>query len=176
MYSVRLSIGKSTFVRSFTVKPDPRSHFTQADYERSYEVTKRVQAQFSLIDTMLNNLDAAKKDIDAATKAATDKNAYAAAEAARVKIFNALTANYQNDEDSIQTPGALREDIQTSYFGSQGVITQPVADYNKRMDGEIRDAVVRYNAFVTGPLVPVETALKAAKQTPLAVTTPVTAP
>ena len=78
MYSVRLTIGKSAFVRSFTVAPDPRSHFTQADYERSYAVTKRVQAQFSLIDTMLNNLDAAKKDIDAATRTSgTDKNAYA---------------------------------------------------------------------------------------------------
>ena len=176
MYSVRLTIGKSTFVRSFTVKPDPRSHFTQADYERSYEATKRVQAQYSLIDTMLNNLDAAKKDIDAATKAATDKSAYATVEAARVKIFNTLTANYQNDEDSIQAPGALREDVQSAYFGVQGIITQPIVEYTKRIDREVRDAVVQYNAFVTGPLVPVETALKAAKQTPSAVTTPVTAP
>ena len=176
MYSVRLTIGKTAFVRSFTVAPDPRSHFTQADYERSYAASKRVQAQYSLIDTMLNNLDAAKKDIDAATKAGTDKNAYATVEAARVKIFNALTANYQNDEDSIQTPGALREDVQSAYFGSQGIITQPTVDYLKRIDAEVRDAVAQYNAFVTGPLVPVETALKAAKQTPSAVTTPVTAP
>jgi hypothetical protein len=171
-----LTIGKAAFVRSFTVKPDPRSIFTQADYERSYAASKRVQVQFSLIDTMLNNLDAAKKDIDAATKASTDKTAYAAAEAARVKIFNALTANYQNDEDSIQTPGALREDVQSAYFTTQGLITQPIVDYTKRVDREVRDAVTQYNAFVTGPLVTVETAVKAAKLKPLAVTTPVAAP
>ena len=93
-----------------------------------------------------------------------------------LKIFNTLTANYQNDEDSIQAPGALREDVQSAYFGVQGIITQPTVEYTKRVDGEIRNAVGQYNAFVTGPLVTVETALKAAKQTPAAVTTPVTAP
>jgi hypothetical protein len=36
--------------------------------------------------------------------------------------------------------------------------------------------VAQYNAFVTGPLVPVEAAVKAAKLTPLAVTTTVSAP
>ena len=93
-----------------------------------------------------------------------------------MKIFNTLTANYQNDEDSIQAPGALREDVQTAYFSAQGIITGPTVDYLKRIDGEVRSAVAQYNAFVTGPLVPVEAAVKAAKQTPLAVTTPVTAP
>ena len=66
--------------------------------------------------------------------------------------------------------------MQGAYFGVQGIITQPIVEYTKRIDREVRDAVVQYNAFVTGPLVPVETALKAAKQTPSAVTTPVTAP
>jgi len=176
MYSVRLTLGSAVFVRSFTVAPDPRSQFTQADYERSYVLAQRVQAQFSLVDTMLNNLDAAKKDIDAASKASSDKTAFAAAEAARVKIFNVLTANYQNDEDSIAASGALREDVQTSYFLVQGLVTQPVTTYVARVDREVRAAVAQYNAFVTGPLVPVENAVKAAKQKPLAVTTQVRVP
>jgi len=175
-YSVRMKLGTQTFLRPFTVLNDPRSIVSQADLERTYAVAKRVQAQFSLIDTMLNNLDAAKKDIDAASKSATDKAALDAAEAARAKLFSLLTANYQNDEDGIQIPGALREDVQTAFFASQGLITEPVTGYVARVDGEVRDAVAQYNAFVTGPLVKVEAAVQAAKLKPLAVTTTVTAP
>jgi photosystem II stability/assembly factor-like uncharacterized protein len=175
-YSVRMKLGTQTFVRPFTVLNDPRSAFTQAELEQSFAAAKRVQAQFSLIDTMLNNLDAAKKDIDAASKVATDKTALTAAEAARTKLFHLLTANYQNDEDGIQIPGALREDVQTAFFASQGLITQPVTAYAARIDGEVRDAVTQYNAFVTGPLVQVEAAVQAAKLKPTAVTTTVTAP
>ncbi len=153
-YSARMTINGRTYVQRFVVKPDPRSQFTQADYVRTFEAAVHVQQQYSLVDTMLNALDDVKKAIDAESATAKKANnaaavaALDAAAAARKSLFDRLTADYQNDEDGIQRPGALREDIEGLYFGAQGLITAPVKAAMARADGELRDAVGAYNAFV----------------------------
>ncbi len=153
-YSVRMTLSGHTYVQHFTVKPDPRSQFTQAQYEQSYALGKHLQALFSTVDVMLNNLDAVKKtladDFAAAQKA---KNAalaaqIAAAQSAHDDLFNRLTANYQNGEDSIQEPGKLREDIESAFFNALGLVTPPVTSFVHRVEGEYADGVSRYNAYV----------------------------
>jgi hypothetical protein len=86
---------------------------------------------------------------------------------ARKALFDILTANYQNDEDGIQMQGALREDIQTAFFVAQNVPTKPGDQFVGRVTAELRDAVAKYNAYVTGVLPVVNSALKAVSMKPL---------
>jgi hypothetical protein len=153
-YAVRLTLGTHSFVQRFVVQPDPRSHLTQADYQHIFALGLKLQGAFSLVDTMLNHLDdvtkAAKADLDAAQKA---QNTALVAKlndflATRGTLFDFLTADYHNDEDGIQRPGALREDIQGAYFGAQGVPTAPVLAFIGRVTGELHDSTAKYNAFV----------------------------
>jgi photosystem II stability/assembly factor-like uncharacterized protein len=171
-YAVRMTLDGHTYLRRFVVKPDPRSQFTQADYVRTYAAAMHVSGQLSAVDGMLNHLDAVGKALAAARTAATKKNDTAliaqltAASAARQSIFGVLTANYQNDEDSIERPGALREDLFTAFFTAQGLITKSVAQFMARTDAEFRAGVQRYNAY-TATLPALNAALKAAGLTPL---------
>ena len=172
-YSVRLTLGTHAYVRRFVVKPDPRSQLTQADYQHIFATGLKLQASFSLVDTMLNHLDdvtkAANTDLAAAQKA---QNTALVAKlndflAARKTLFDTLTADYHNDEDGIQRPGALREDVQSAYFGAQGLPTQPVIEFIARINGELRDGAGRYNSFVSNAVPAANSALQAAGMKPL---------
>ena len=85
-YAVRMRLFGRTYVRRFKVEPDPRSHFTQADYLRTFNEATRQMARLSQVDTMLNTLDDLKKslatDQDAAKKA---NNSALAAKLARCR-------------------------------------------------------------------------------------------
>lgn len=172
-YSVRLTLGAHSYIRRFVVKPDPRSQLTQADYQQIFATGLKLQASFSLVDTMLNHLDditkAANTDLAAAQKAqnttlVTKLNDFLTA---RKTLFDSLTADYHNDEDGIQRPGALREDIQSAYFGAQGLPTQPVMEFIARVNVELRDGAGRYNGFVSTAVPAMNSALQAAGMKPL---------
>jgi hypothetical protein len=153
-YYVRMAVAGKTYTLPFTVKADPDTHFTQADFEASYAFAKKYLRQFSVIDTMLNALDSVKKELNAAKTDAKTKSNTAlqqqidAALAQRDALFHELTADYHNDEDSIQRPGALREDYQGLGFFGQGVVTPSVRDYANRVEAAYRAIVPRYNAYV----------------------------
>jgi hypothetical protein len=166
-YYVRMTVGNRTFTERFAVKPDPRSHFTQAQYEESYAFAKVWLGRFSRVDQMLNSLDSIKKQLDAAkadpkAKGNTSlQQAIDTALSAQDRIFHVLTADYHNDEDSIQRPGALREDMQGLGFFGSGVITPAVRDYARRVEASYNSATSQYNAFVRS-LTTVNAALKGA--------------
>jgi photosystem II stability/assembly factor-like uncharacterized protein len=153
-YYVRMSVAGKTYVEPFTVKPDPQTHFTQAQADESYAFAKKYFREFSNVDTMLNGLDSVKKELtDAQSNAKTKSNAalqkqIASALAEREALFHVLTADYHNDEDSIQRPGALREDMEGLGFFGQGLVTPAVREYAQRIDVTYRSAVARYNTFV----------------------------
>ncbi len=167
-YAVRMTLGGHTYVQRFTVKPDPRSQFTQAEYEASYALGRHLQALFSTVDVMLNNLDTVKKtlagDLDAAQKAKNDAlvTQIESAQRAHDALFDQLTANYQNAEDGIQRPGKLREDIETAFFTALGLVTEPTKSFVQRVDREYDGGVASYNAYVRS-LSTVNASLKAAK-------------
>ncbi len=179
-YTVLMTVGGRTYREPFTVKPDPRSHFTQGVYVRSYTFAKKYFNEFSTVDTMLNNLDDAKKQLNAAAanqKAKADaalQGQITAALMQRDAVFHVLTADYHNDEDSIQRPGALREDMQGLSFFGQGVVTPAVAAYGARIDVALRSAVGRYNAFAQS-LRSLNTALQQAGLKPITAAPPVSA-
>jgi hypothetical protein len=176
-YSARLTIGGRTFTQRFAIKADPRTQYTQAQIVRSYEFAKRGIAMYSLVDTMLNNLDTMQKSIDTATAAAKKANntdatgKLDAIAAAKKDVFSFLTADYHNDEDSIERPGALREDIQTVQFFGGTVVTPGLEEYVNRAQTELNQGVAKYNDFVTKQLPALNDALKALNEKPVTITT-----
>ncbi|MGA7571085.1 MAG: hypothetical protein WCA80_09790, partial [Candidatus Aquilonibacter sp.] len=168
-YIAQLTLGNKTFTHSFIVKPDPRTLYTQAQIVESYRFARAGEAMFSQVDTMLNNLDTVKKSIDdgiAAAKKAADsatQSKLESIEAARTTVFDQLTANYQNDEDSIQMPGKVREDVQTIMFFGGAVITPSMRDYAHRVEGDLKNATANYNAFVATQLPALNQALTTLK-------------
>jgi hypothetical protein len=178
-YSVRMTVGGKTFTQPFTVKPDPHSQFKQADYVGSYEFVKKYTREFSVVDTMLNNLDSIKKQLDAANadpKAKADaalQQQIADTLTARDTLFHQLTADYHNDEDGIQKPGALREDLQGIFFFGFGLITPAIAEYGKRVDVDYTATVGNYNTFVRTTIPALSTALQKAGLKPITDASPV---
>jgi photosystem II stability/assembly factor-like uncharacterized protein len=154
-YAARLTLGNTSMTQWFDVKADPLTKYTQAQMVAAFNLAKSGVAIYSKIDTALNNLDTVKKAITDAQAAATKANnadaqtKLAAILKAHDDVFNFFTANYQNDEDGIQLPGALREDAQQLQFFGGTVVTPALLDYAKRVDAEYGDGKTRYNAFVT---------------------------
>ena len=169
-YSVRMTLARHTYVQPITIKPDPRSAFTQAQYQASYD-----------LGNALNALDATKKALDAATadpKAKADAAltaSIAAAQTQRAAIFSTLTADFHNDEDSIQRPGALREDYQQLYYAAQGLVTPSTMQYFNRLQVRYRSAIAQYNAFVN-TLAPIDASLTTDKLKPIPATVKAVAP
>ncbi|MGA8533578.1 MAG: hypothetical protein WB615_05675, partial [Candidatus Tumulicola sp.] len=179
-YSVRIVLGGKTLTQTVTVKPDPRDAWTQADYQAGYAFSKKYLDDYGKIDEALNNLDALGKSLSAAARAASSAgnsalvSPIAAAQSARSEIFALFTADYHNDEDSIQRPGALREDVPSGGFlrGGNQPPTPALLEFAARFDGEYQAAFAKYNGFVTG-LAPLQAALKSAGLSPLAGVTPI---
>ena len=179
-YTVNMILDGKPMTQTFVVKPDPRDAWTQADYEAGYAFNKKYLGDDGKIDTVLNNLDALKKSLAAASQAASKAgNAslvtqIASAESARTGIFSLFTADYHNDEDSIQRPGALREDVPSGGFlrGGNQPPTAALLEYAARFDVTYQDAFAKYNAFVNG-LAPLQSALKSAGMASLTGATPV---
>ncbi|HVN68677.1 MAG TPA: hypothetical protein VMU38_03360 [Candidatus Binatia bacterium] len=165
-YAARMTLSGHTYVQRFKVEPDPRSAFTQAEYQRSFDAAMRQMAHLSTVDGMLNNLDDLKKAIDTALDASKKANNTALtatlddASKARQTLFDSLAVNIRGE--GTEDEGKLHEDVFGAYQTAQGLITPSVESFLTRVDSEYRDGVGRYNAFVTGVLPGVNAALKKA--------------
>ncbi len=151
-YIARITLGSRTYSRRFVVKADPHTPYSLAQLRSAYDFAKKYSVISGKIDTVVDRLTAQRTSLLAARHAAAGNAALAARVAAALRqreaIFDAFTANYQNDEDSIQRPGALREDIPRSGFGAAQPPTPALLAYARRFDGEYRSDMARYNAFV----------------------------
>jgi photosystem II stability/assembly factor-like uncharacterized protein len=165
-YAARMTLSRHTFLQRFKVEPDPRSRFTQADYQRSFDESMRQMARLSQVDTMLNNLDDLKKGMDTASSAAKKANNTAlatklqAASAARQTLFDSLAVNIRGE--GTEDESKLHEDLLAAFGNAQGLITPPVTSFLSRVDAEYRDGIGRFNAFVNGVLPGVNAALQQA--------------
>jgi len=154
-YVARLTLGSHVMTQHFVIKADPLTKYTQAQFVAEYEIGKAGVALYSQIDTALNNLDTVKKSIsDAKDAAKKANNADAQAKLDAIMkshddVFSFFTADYHNDEDSIERPGALREDAQALMFFAGSVVTPAELEYQHRVLAEFADGKSRYNAFVT---------------------------
>jgi photosystem II stability/assembly factor-like uncharacterized protein len=165
-YTVRLTLGAATLVQNVVVKPDPRDEWTQVEYQAGYDFARKYSVVYGKIDEALNDLDAMRKSLNAASTAAKANASLlaliATAQQRRQSVFDAFTADYKNDEDSIQRPGSLRESIPRTGLGGPALPPTPAQlDYAKRFDAAYAAAVQNYNGFVAS-LAPLQTALKAA--------------
>lgn len=176
-YSARLTLNGRLFTQTFEVKPDPRFTLTQADYEAIYEFQHKYFGEFSNVDSALNALDALKKDLDAAAAAVRRRGTGAAMQAsqklqavaaARDSVFNRLTANFRNDEDSIMRPGQLREDLEGLTFVSGSPPTPALLQYAATVDQRYRDILGQYDALA-GQVQALNAALSAAGVKPVAI-------
>jgi len=170
-YTVRIALAGKTIDQPLVVKPDPRNDFTQAQYEAGYAYAEKYSVVYGKIDGVLNDLDAISSSLTRAATAAKGNAAIAAqiAEAQQqwTGVFAAFTANYKNDEDSIQRGGSLRESVPRTGFGSvQLPPTAAQEDYAKRFDAAYAAAVAQYDAYVAS-LAPLQAALKKAGLKPL---------
>jgi photosystem II stability/assembly factor-like uncharacterized protein len=170
-YAVRLAIGGRTFTQPLTVKADPRDDGTAAQYEAGYAYARKYSTIYGKIDAILNNLDAIEKSLTASAAAAKSNAALSAqiasAQRAWTPVFGAFTANYKNDEDSIQRGGSLRESVpRTGFGGPQLPPTAAQLNFSQRFDAAYADAVDKYNAYVAS-LAPLQSGLHAAGLKPL---------
>jgi len=123
-YSVRMTLNGRTFTQSFDVKPDPLTPYTLAQMQQAHAFAQKYLKMSGAINTLLNHLDAQKKSLTASHDALTKANNAAllakvdAAMKQRQELFDLFTADYHNDEDSIQRPGKLREDMPGGFFGA----------------------------------------------------------
>ncbi len=176
-YTARLTLNGRVYSQHFVVKADPKTIYTQAQLVESYDLARRGVAMYSTVDTMLNNLDTVQKSIDAATTAAKKANnsdvqtKLDAVAAAKKSVFSYLTADYHNDEDSIERPGALREDLQFLQFVGGTVVTPAITNYLDRASAELKTGTERYNAFVTEQLPTLDAALKTLNEKPVSIGT-----
>jgi hypothetical protein len=172
-YTARLTVDGQTFSRPFIVKADPRTLYTQGQIAESYRFARHGIDMLSEVDTKLNALDAVKKAIDDAE--ATAKKAGDAASlqklqsiaTARDSVFALFTADYHNDEDSIEMPGKVREDVQTIGFFSGTVVTPSMREFVRRAQGEVRAADAAYDRFKVEQLPTLNQTLQTLKAKPV---------
>lgn len=176
-YMARITLDGRTYTQGFTVKADPHQPFTMAQLRAGYEFARKYTIVAGKINTVIDGLAAQRHSLEAAQSTVGSNAALATRVAAALRecdaLFNAFTANYQNDEDSIQRPGALKEDIPRGGFGAaQPPPTPALLDYARRYDREYRAAIARYDAYVAS-LQSLNAALQVAHVTPIAATRPI---
>jgi photosystem II stability/assembly factor-like uncharacterized protein len=166
-YVARITLNGRTFSQPFQVKADPESPYTQAQLVQAYQFAKKYLAVSGHINTVLNQLDNQEKTLTKA-QSGLSKGGNAALLAkvnealkAHDAIFHQLTANYKNEEDSIQFPGELREDVPRAGFGAPSPPTPALLDYASRFDKAYNALMARYTAYSTGVYAPLAAQLKA---------------
>jgi photosystem II stability/assembly factor-like uncharacterized protein len=140
-YTVRIRLAGRMFEQPLVVAADPRVRYTAADYAAAYAFAKRHFDEFCALDTTLNSLDAALK------AHAADAGFVARARTVR----DELTADFHNDEDSLQRPGRVREDLSRLTSGTLGPPPTPAQlDFAARVDAQYARAM-RDAAALLGP-------------------------
>ena len=116
-YTVRLHIQNHILSRTFAVKPDPRAHWSHADYVARHDIVRELDDELSAIDIKLNALDGQGLQDSAA--------------------YRALTSHPINSEDNLWFPDGLRERIST-LLASLGLSQGPPTAAHLREAAEIR--------------------------------------
>ena len=130
-YTVEMNLGGRTLTQTVDVKADPRGTITQADAAAAFAFASDAMAKYSVVDTALDRLDAT---ISAArTAGPSGSTTLARAQTLRAE----LTADYHNDEDSIQRPGKVREDLGSlGYISGNGVPSVAARSFAARVTAE----------------------------------------
>ncbi|MBV9440705.1 MAG: hypothetical protein JOZ24_11995, partial [Candidatus Eremiobacteraeota bacterium] len=169
-YTARITLGGRTYTQAFQVAPDPRASYTQTEYRAAYDFSKRHLEEYSRLDAALNRLDAYAASAAQRAKTANGGIAseLAAIRARALALRGRLTADYTNDEDSIQRPGRIREDLNSLTFGGGAPPHAAQLDLAGRIDRAYAAAMVDVRAFEQGDVARANAALRAAGMAALA--------
>jgi photosystem II stability/assembly factor-like uncharacterized protein len=157
-YTVRVVLAGKTYTAAVVVYADPRAHLTQVQLRAAHDFYARELAEFSMVDAALNRLDSVAASASHALETAsrrTDATVLSARLSAALDDARALratlTADYHNDEDSLERPGGLREDLE-DFAGvtTVGTPTAAVRDYAARLEPRVRAALRSVDAFFAG--------------------------
>jgi photosystem II stability/assembly factor-like uncharacterized protein len=169
-YTARMVLDGKTLTQPFEVRPDPRVTYTPEDYRAAYAFAKKHLAEYGRIDETLDRLDALAASAGERAKGTSGELAAAlgAVRSKALALRGRLTADFTNDEDFIQRPGRVREDLQGLLFVSGAPPTLAVRDYAARVDA-VFEAVMRdVAAFEQADVARANAALQAAGKQPLA--------
>ncbi len=169
-YSVRVVLGGRTFTEPLRVQPDPRAHYTIAQYRAAYVFAKKHADEYSRVDDALTRLDAYAASAPQRAQGAPASLA-ATLNAIRTKALALrarLTADYTNDEDSIQRPGRVREDLGSLMYTAGSPPSSATLEFASRVDRDYAAVMDDVAAFERGDVARADAALKAAGKPALA--------
>jgi hypothetical protein len=169
-YTVRIELAGKTLSQPLVVAPDPRATFTPADYRTAYAFAKKHLDAYSRLNDALNRLDAYAASSAERAKGASAELAAALGDvrAKALGLRGRLTADFTNDEDFIQRPGRIREDMQSLLFGAGAPPSAATLDYASRVDRAFDAAMRDVAAFERDDIARANAALKAAGKPALA--------
>jgi photosystem II stability/assembly factor-like uncharacterized protein len=169
-YTARIVLDGKTFSQPFTLAPDPRATFTAADYRAAYAFAKQHLDEYSRLNDALNRLDAYAASAAERANGASGELApvLSGVRAKALALRGRLTADFTNDEDFIQRPGRIREDMQSLLFGSGAPPSASTLDYAARIDRAFDAAMRDVAAFERDDVARANAALKTAGKPALA--------
>ncbi len=165
-YTAEVTLDGRTLREPIDVRPDPRVTSTQGQYEAAHRFVAAQETDFSGVDAALNRLDAVAMSAQQHHLAALGAHARA--------LRDDLTADYQNDEDSIQRPGKLRENLQAlvGYRAGTGPPTAATLNLAARIDADYRTQVRAVAAFFANDVAAANATLRQAHAATLAESQP----
>ncbi len=169
-YTARIVIGGKTFSQPVRIEPDPRTHFSAAGYRTAYAFSKRYFAKYSALNASLNRLDAYAASASQRAKDASGDlvTALEQVRARALALRGELTADFVNDEDSIQRQGRIREDMGGLFFGSGAPPTEATRAYAARVDARYGAVMREIAAFERDDVTRTDALLRAAGKPALA--------
>jgi photosystem II stability/assembly factor-like uncharacterized protein len=170
IYTARITLAAKTFSQSFRVEGDPRVHLTAAQYDAVHAYAKKHLDEYSQLDAALNRLDAYAASSTEREKGVGGPLASTLGEvrAKALALRGRLTADFTNDEDFIQRPGRIREDLQSTLYGGGVPPTAATLDYAARVDAAFVAAMSDVAAFERSEVSRANNELKAAGKPALA--------
>ncbi|HET9097490.1 MAG TPA: hypothetical protein VFN37_12565, partial [Candidatus Baltobacteraceae bacterium] len=174
-YTVRVHAGSQTLRARLVVKQDPRTHYTLAQLVRNHDAAAQLLADFSRVNTALNELSTIVAEAPLRLKALeTSKNGALslrvadAASKAKMLLLS-ITQNPVNDQDDDFLTDILRERLQTQIetFNSLTPPTQAQLQENEALHALTAERLREAAQFEGGDLRSVNDALRGVKLPPL---------
>ncbi len=138
-YTLRLTAGGVTRVRTLDVRADPRARWSQRDLVARYRFVASLDGELSSIDVALNRLDALRRTATPALRAQI------------AAVYAGFTSDPINPEDDMYRPDRVRERLQT-LLGVIALSQAPPLPPHEREAAAIRREYARamraYHAFL----------------------------
>ncbi|HLW00873.1 MAG TPA: hypothetical protein VKT82_19595 [Ktedonobacterales bacterium] len=106
-YTVRLTIGDTSYTESFEIVPDPRLKTSQEDYQAQFELLLQIQARLSQTHAMIQSIRTLRKQIEEWERKVKGQETAPAILEESKRLKEKLTAL---EEELIQTKAKTRQD------------------------------------------------------------------